>query len=140
MVQATPIEVRIAGFGGQGVILEGMILGRAASIFENKHATLIQSFGPEARGGACSAQVMLSEERILYPYVKEPDILVAMSQEALTRYLPTLKAAGKLIYERDLVEVSELLRFVREYGPCVVRRNGREYQRGAKVARQGALF
>jgi 2-oxoglutarate ferredoxin oxidoreductase subunit gamma len=100
-------EVRIAGFGGQGVILSGMILGRAVSIFENKHATLMQSFGPEARGGACSAQVILSDEQILYPYVKVPDVLVAMSQQALRLYLPTLKPGGKLIYESDLVSLDD---------------------------------
>ncbi len=100
-------EVRIAGFGGQGVILSGMILGRAVSIFENKHATLMQSFGPEARGGACSAQVILSDEKILYPYVKAPDVLVVMSQPALRTYLPTLREGGKLIYEQDLVKLEE---------------------------------
>lgn len=100
--------VRIAGFGGQGVILSGMILGRAVSIFENKHATLMQSFGPEARGGACSAQVILSDEQILYPYVKTPDVLVAMSQQALRVYLPTLRPGGKLIYEKDLVDLSDV--------------------------------
>ncbi len=98
---------RIAGFGGQGVILSGMILGRAVSIFENKHATMMQSFGPEARGGACSAQVILSDEQILYPYVKRPDVLVAMSQQALGMYLPALKPGGKLIYEEDLVSIEE---------------------------------
>jgi 2-oxoglutarate ferredoxin oxidoreductase subunit gamma len=100
-------RVRIAGFGGQGVILSGMILGRAVSIFENKHATMMQSFGPEARGGACSAQVILSDEQILYPYVKRPDVLVAMSQQALGLYLPTVKPGGKLIYEKDLVKLDD---------------------------------
>lgn len=99
--------VRIAGFGGQGVILSGMILGRAVSIFENKHATLMQSFGPEARGGACSAQVILSDEQILYPYVKNPHVLVAMSQQALRLYLPTLRPGGKLVYEKDLVDIND---------------------------------
>ncbi len=110
---------RIAGFGGQGVILSGMILGRAVSIFENKHATMMQSFGPEARGGACSAQVILSDEQILYPYVKKPDVLVAMSQQALGLYLPVLKPGGKLIYEEDLVNIAdagELPEGVTSYG------------------------
>jgi 2-oxoglutarate ferredoxin oxidoreductase subunit gamma len=109
-------EVRIAGFGGQGVILSGMILGRAVSIFENKHATLMQSFGPEARGGACSAQVVLSDDRILYPYVKQPDVLVAMSQQALRLYAPSLKPGGKLIYEKDLVKLEDLPEEVRTFG------------------------
>ena len=84
-------EIRIAGFGGQGVILAGMVIGRAATIYDNKHVTLTQSFGPEARGSACSVQLIVSPEPILYPYLTTPDILVAMSQEACTRFVPGLK-------------------------------------------------
>jgi 2-oxoglutarate ferredoxin oxidoreductase subunit gamma len=116
MEQQEAIGVRIAGFGGQGVILAGMILGRAVSILENKHATLIQSFGPEARGGACSAQVVLSESQILYPYVRRPDVLVAMSQEALRLYLKTMNPHGKLIYEQDLVRLEHLPHGVQCFG------------------------
>ena len=101
-------EVRIAGFGGQGVILSAIILGKAASIYQGEFATMTQNFGPEARGGACSAQVILSDEPILYPYVTRPDILVVMSQEAYTRFSPELKDNGLLIIEQDLVRVSEL--------------------------------
>ena len=101
-------EIRIAGFGGQGVILSAMVVGKAASIFEGGFATMTQSFGPEARGGACSAQVILSDQPILYPYVTRPDILVVMSQEAYTRFSPELKDNGLLIIEQDLVRVSEL--------------------------------
>ena len=78
------IEVRIAGFGGQGVILSAIILGKAASIFQGEFATMTQNFGPEARGGACSAQLVLSNSPILYPYVIRPDILVVMSQPLRT--------------------------------------------------------
>ena len=74
--------IRIAGFGGQGVILAGMVIGKAAAIHDGKFATLTQSFGPEARGSACSAQLIVSDEPILYPYLTQPDILVVMSQEA----------------------------------------------------------
>jgi 2-oxoglutarate ferredoxin oxidoreductase subunit gamma len=101
-------EIRIAGFGGQGVILSAIILGRAASIHQGAFATMTQSFGPEARGGACSAQLILSASPILYPYVTKPDILVVMSQEAYTRFVPELKDGGTLIVEQDLVRVSEL--------------------------------
>jgi len=109
-------EIRIAGFGGQGVILAAMILGRAVSIVENKHATLVQSFGPEARGGACSAQVVLSDERILYPYVKHPDLLVAMNQEGYRTYLHTLKPQGKVIYESDLVDLGDVPEGLQTFG------------------------
>lgn len=95
--------IRFAGFGGQGVILAGMIVGRGASIYENKHATLIQSFGPEARGSACSAHLIISSRPVLYPYLDRADILVAMSQEGYTRFAPSLKPDGMLILEEDLV-------------------------------------
>ncbi len=109
-------EIRIAGFGGQGVILSALILGKAASIFEGAHATMTQSFGPESRGGACSAQVVVSGEPVLYPYVTRPDILVAMSQEAYTKFVPELKQGGVLIVEQDLVHVNGIPEGVRMYG------------------------
>lgn len=101
-------EIRIAGFGGQGVILSAMVLGKAGSIFEGGFATVTQNFGPEARGGACSAQLILSDSPVLYPYVAQPDILVVMSQEAYMRFAPELKDGGTLIVEQDLVRVSGL--------------------------------
>ncbi|HEY1271041.1 MAG TPA: 2-oxoacid:acceptor oxidoreductase family protein [Terriglobales bacterium] len=101
-------EIRIAGFGGQGVILSAIILGRAASIHQGAFATMTQSFGPEARGGACSAQLILSPTPVLYPYVSRPDVLVVMSQEAYTRFVPELKEGGTLIVEQDLVRVTDL--------------------------------
>lgn len=97
------MEIKFSGFGGQGIIRMGMILGRAASIFDDKHATLTQSFGPEARGGACSAQLIVSAEPILYPYLTAPEILVAMSQEAYERFEPSLREDGILLIEEDLV-------------------------------------
>jgi 2-oxoglutarate ferredoxin oxidoreductase subunit gamma len=101
-------EIRIAGFGGQGVILSAMVLGKAASIFEKGFATVTQNFGPEARGGACSAQLIISDSPVLYPYVTQPDIMVLMSQEAFNRFAPELKDGGTLIVEQDLVRVSGL--------------------------------
>jgi 2-oxoglutarate ferredoxin oxidoreductase subunit gamma len=109
-------EIRIAGFGGQGVILAAAVIGKAASIFQNGHATMTQSFGPEARGGSSSAQVILSAEPILYPYITQPDILVVMSQEAYTRFTPELKPGGVLIMEQDLVRVDRIPPGVRAYG------------------------
>jgi 2-oxoglutarate ferredoxin oxidoreductase subunit gamma len=108
-------EIRIAGFGGQGVILSAVVLGKAASIFQNAFATMTQNFGPEARGGACSAQLVLSESPVLYPYATRPDILVVMSQEAYTRFIPELKDGGTLIVEEDLVRVSDLKGEIKVY-------------------------
>jgi 2-oxoglutarate ferredoxin oxidoreductase subunit gamma len=101
-------EIRIAGFGGQGVILSAMVVGKAASIFEGGFATMTQSFGPEARGGACSAQVILSDSPVLYPYVTHPDILVVMSQEAYGKFLPELKPSGILVIEQELVKIGNI--------------------------------
>lgn len=97
-------EIRFAGYGGQGIIRSGFIIGKAASLFDNKFGTLNQSFGPEARGGACSAQVVVSKDRVLYPYVTTPDVLVAMSQEAYDKYEPELGNKGLLIVDTDLVK------------------------------------
>jgi 2-oxoglutarate ferredoxin oxidoreductase subunit gamma len=100
-------EIRLAGMGGQGVILAGMILGRAKSIIDNKFATMTQDFGPEARGGAASCAVILSDDPILYPNVTNPHTLVAMSQEAFTKYIGVVKPGGMLIVEEDLVKLSD---------------------------------
>jgi 2-oxoglutarate ferredoxin oxidoreductase subunit gamma len=109
-------EIRIAGFGGQGVILAAAVIGKAAAIFEGHYATMTQSFGPEARGGSSSAQVILSTEPILYPYVSQPDVLVVMSQEACSRFASQLKPGGILITEQDLVRVDQFPNGVRAYG------------------------
>ena len=109
-------EIRIAGFGGQGVILAAAVIGKARAIFEGGFATMTQAFGPEARGGSSSAQVILSSEPILYPYVARPDVLVVMSQEAYAKFGPQLKPGGILITEQELVQVGEVPSGVRMYG------------------------
>ena len=98
-------EIRITGFGGQGVVLSGYIIGRAAAINAGKHATMIQSFGPEARGSACSATLSVSDEEVLYPYIGRPDIFVVMSHEGYDKYADELKDSGTLLYEKDLIAV-----------------------------------
>jgi 2-oxoglutarate ferredoxin oxidoreductase subunit gamma len=109
------VEIRIAGFGGQGVLLCGHILGRAGSIYDGKYATFTRSFGPEARGGACAAQVILGERPILYPYVTQPHILAVMSQEAAGKFVPTIHPAGTLICEEELVRVDHVLESAKVY-------------------------
>ena len=96
-------EIKLGGFGGQGVILAGIIVGKAAALFDRKEATLTQAFGPEARGSSCSAQVVVSDESILYPYVTRPDIMVLMSQDAYARFSPEVAQGGTLIIEEDMV-------------------------------------
>jgi 2-oxoglutarate ferredoxin oxidoreductase subunit gamma len=96
-------EIRITGFGGQGVVLAGYILGRAAAIHAGHEATMIQSFGPEARGSACTATLVIAGGEVLYPYVRRPDILVAMSADGYEKYRDELVEDGLLLYESDLV-------------------------------------
>jgi 2-oxoglutarate ferredoxin oxidoreductase subunit gamma len=108
-------EIKIGGFGGQGVILSGYILGRAASIFDNKNATMIQAFGPEARGSATSAQLIISDERITYPYIVAPNVMVLMSQEAYSKFSPELAPGGMLLTEEDLVATHNLRSDVKHY-------------------------
>lgn len=97
-------EIRFSGFGGQGVIRCGLITGKALALFDNKHASMNQSFGPEARGSACSSQLVVSDERVLYPYITKPEILICMSQEAYDKYEPELRENGILIIDKDLVK------------------------------------
>lgn len=100
-------EIRISGFGGQGIILMGYITGKAAAIYDNKNATLTQSYGPEARGGACSAQVVIASEKISYPVLAMPDVLITMSQAAYNTFRGGLKQGGILIYESNLVKIAD---------------------------------
>ncbi|MBM3314484.1 pyruvate ferredoxin oxidoreductase [candidate division WOR-3 bacterium] len=109
------MDIKVSGFGGQGIIRIGMILGKAASLYGGKEATLTQSFGPEARGGACSAQLVVSEGRILYPYLTKPEILICMSQEAYEKFEPGLKEDGILLLEEDLVRPHPTRGSIRQY-------------------------
>ena len=95
-------EVRIAGFGGQGVVLAGVLLGRAA-LEDGLYAVQNQSYGAEARGGAARSEVIISCAPIIYPEVTAPRIMTAMSQAALDRYLPDLRSGADLIVDSELV-------------------------------------
>jgi len=97
-------EIRIAGFGGQGVVLSGQILGQAACIHDKEFATLTQNYGPEARGGYCTAEVVVSDEPIGYPYVVNPEVLVILSQEAYTKYGKDAPAETLIIIDPDMVK------------------------------------
>jgi 2-oxoglutarate ferredoxin oxidoreductase subunit gamma len=96
-------EVRVAGFGGQGIIRAGLILAMAASLFEDKNAVQTQSYGPESRGGSCKSEVVISDEEIDFPKALEPDVLLVMSQAAYTRYVGTVKGGGTLIFDPDMI-------------------------------------
>jgi 2-oxoglutarate ferredoxin oxidoreductase subunit gamma len=97
------IEIRISGFGGQGVVLAGEILGKAAA-YEGKHVVQTQSYGAEARGSTARSEVIISDRKIDFPKVRKYDILVAMSQNAVEAHLKALKEKGVLIVDKDKVE------------------------------------
>ena len=97
-------EIRLCGFGGQGIILAGFIIGQAATVYEHRHAVFIQDYGPEARGGTCRADVIISDEPVLYPYIATPGVLVAMSQEAYQKYIPQIRKDTQIIIDEDLVK------------------------------------
>lgn len=101
---ANRFEIRLAGAGGQGMILAGLILAEAAAIYDDKNAIQTQSYGPEARGGASGSEVVISNGRIHYPKVMSPDVLLALSQEACDKFFYSMKPDGLLIVDSDFVE------------------------------------
>jgi 2-oxoglutarate ferredoxin oxidoreductase subunit gamma len=108
-------DIRIAGFGGQGIILAGIVIGKAAALHDGIHAVQTQSYGPEARGGASRTEVVVSDEEVDYPKVQNPDIFVAMSHTALMAYLDDLKDGGILIVDPDLISEEEVMPFVQKH-------------------------
>jgi len=96
-------ELRFSGAGGQGLITAGIIMAKAASIYEGKQAVQSQSYGPEARGGAAKSEVIISEDAIDYPKVTKCDVLLAMTQQACDKYFPDIKAGGTILIDSDLV-------------------------------------
>jgi 2-oxoglutarate ferredoxin oxidoreductase subunit gamma len=97
------IEIRISGLGGQGVVLAGQILGRAA-VYNGKNVVQTQSYGAEARGSVAKSEVIISDDKIGFPAVRQCDVLVAMNQEALDKYLKDLKKNGVLIVDSTYVK------------------------------------
>lgn len=100
-------EIRIAGFGGQGVITAGYILAKAVSIYDGKYAVMTQSYGPEARGGACRSDIIVSDAQIDFPKSTRPDVLVALSMDAFNKFSGEVRDGGMIIYNQDLVQISE---------------------------------
>ena len=96
-------EIRICGFGGQGIVLAGVILGKAASVYSEYHAVQTQSYGPEARGGASRSEIVISDAPVGFPGVMEADVLVALSQPAFDKYTGDLKEDAVIIVDPSLV-------------------------------------
>jgi len=110
------LEIRIVGFGGQGIILCGYILGKAAALFDGRFATLTQAYGPEARGGACRAEVVISGRIVDYPRVIRPQVLAVMSQEGFNKFGKDLCEGGQLLIDEELVTPSGLPEWVKPLG------------------------
>ena len=104
---APNLEIRLGGVGGQGIALAGTLLGKAAAIYDGKEAVFTQTHGPEARGGASRADVIIGERPVAYPFVTHPDILAVLFQEAYERFRPALKPDGVLIVDADLVTLHD---------------------------------
>ena len=98
-------EVRLAGFGGQGIVLAGYILGKSAALYDGKDAVFSQSYGPEARGGACAAEVIIDDDAVDYPVLTCPDVLVVMSQEAGVKYASDVADGTTVLVDTDLVRL-----------------------------------
>ncbi len=100
-------EIRISGFGGQGVVLAGYLLGKAFSLYQDLEAVMTQSYGPEARGGASSSNIVVADRSIAYPFVQKADIFIALSQEGYSRYRDETTADAKILIDRGLVTPRE---------------------------------
>jgi 2-oxoglutarate ferredoxin oxidoreductase subunit gamma len=98
-------EIRLAGFGGQGIVLAGRILGECA-VNSGKRAVQTQSYGPESRGGAARSEIVIADKDIDYPRVIEADVLVALSQPGFDKYWTQTKNTGKIIVDPHLVEIA----------------------------------
>ncbi|HPH35227.1 MAG TPA: 2-oxoacid:ferredoxin oxidoreductase subunit gamma [Methanoregulaceae archaeon] len=105
-------EIRFSGFGGQGIILAAVILGRAAVMYDNKYAVQTQVYGPEARGGASMSAVIIDDEPILYPKVVTPDIYVIMSQEGFEKYGIAAAGEAQMLVDSTLVHSRPSCRYI----------------------------
>ncbi len=98
-----PLKISLCGMGGQGIILSAVILGTTAVTQNGLYATQTQSYGSEARGGQCQAELIIDTKPINSPVAESKDILIALFQEAYEKYIGTLEEDGILVYDPDLV-------------------------------------
>ena len=96
-------EIRLSGSGGQGLILAGVILAQAIGVGDRKNVVQSQSYGPEARGGASRADVVISKGEIYYPKTMKLDMLLSLTQESCDKYYPDMKSGGTLIVDSNMV-------------------------------------
>jgi 2-oxoglutarate ferredoxin oxidoreductase subunit gamma len=100
-------EILVGGVGGQGVILAGILLGAAATLFDGKKAVQTQAYSSEQRGGMARSEVIISDEPVTDPQVRRPDVLMALAQDAVNRHLKKIKPGGLLVVDSDLAQEVE---------------------------------
>jgi 2-oxoglutarate ferredoxin oxidoreductase subunit gamma len=100
-------EIQLGGFGGQGIISAGKIIGQAAAIYDGLEASFTQSYGPEARGGSAGAQVVVSSAPVHHPHIMEPTNAIIMSNGACDKYVPKIAPGGTLLIDDGLVTLPE---------------------------------
>ena len=133
----TRYEIRLAGSGGQGLILAGIILAEAAGVYDGKFVCQTQSYGPEARGGASKAEVVISDAAIDYPKAIQPDVLLALNQKSLEAFSADLKPGGLLLVDADLVKEAPASRVLALPFTRIARELGRAM--AANIVALGAL-
>ncbi|MEW6276000.1 MAG: 2-oxoacid:acceptor oxidoreductase family protein [Bacillota bacterium] len=101
-------QVVLAGEGGQGLIVAGILLAEAASLCEGKNAAQTQSYGIATRGGFTKSEVVISTEEIVYPGVEEPDLVLALTPEAYALYVRSLPPETVLVYDTSLIDAAEM--------------------------------
>jgi 2-oxoglutarate ferredoxin oxidoreductase subunit gamma len=106
---------KIVGFGGQGIILTSYVLGTAISIHDGNSVSMTQSYGPEARGGTCSSQLVISSSEVNYPLVEKTDILVVLSQEGYDKYFQILNTDGVLFYDLNMVKKEKINKKIKAF-------------------------
>jgi 2-oxoglutarate ferredoxin oxidoreductase subunit gamma len=106
-------EIKVGGFGGQGIILSGYIIGKAVSLYDKKKSALTQAYGPEARGGACSAELVVSDDEIHNPFFPAADVMMLMSQESFNRFSPNVKRKGLILIDTDLVDPHDVAKGIK---------------------------
>ena len=134
---AERFEIRLAGSGGQGLILAGIILAEAAGVYDGKFVCQTQSYGPEARGGASKAEVVISDAEIDYPKAIQPDVLLALNQKSLEAFSSDLKPGGLLLVDADLVKEAPASRVLALPFTRIARELGRAM--AANIVALGAL-
>jgi 2-oxoglutarate ferredoxin oxidoreductase subunit gamma len=96
-------EIIISGFGGQGIVSSGIILGYAGLV-EDKNVTFFPSYGAEMRGGTANCSVVISTDPVASPIVANPDVVIIMNEPSLARFEPTVKPGGILFYNKTLIK------------------------------------